>query len=242
MKGSIAITLCVVSIIAIIYILLVSPKYYMIELFTEESSGLSNFVDVVYYINLDHRIDRKERITSELDKVGLRNVERISAVYNKEHGGLGCSASHINTLKRFIESGKSRCLILEDDFVFSHNNDGIHSVLENIKTQPFDVLMLSGNVLNSEDVQNNKHIKRVINAQTASGYIVTREFAPTLLQNYEEGLALFRQHTNQYPIYALDQYWKKLQPISRWYIVNPSIGKQHESYSDIELRNVNYNV
>ena len=42
-----------------------------------------------------------------------------------------------------------------------------------------------------------------------------------------------------YP-YCFDIYMKKLQPVSNWYCLNPKVGKQIESYSDIENRVVDY--
>ena len=42
-------------------------------------------------------------------------------------------------------------------------------------------------------------------------------------------------------LYAIDMYWKKLQPQSNWFIFYPKIGFQYDSYSDIENHIVNYN-
>jgi hypothetical protein len=77
-------------------------------------------VDVAYYINLEHRLDRKEEILGEMSRIGfpMEKVERIDAVYDKDRGHLGCSKSHIKTLERFIASGHSNCIVLEDDFEF----------------------------------------------------------------------------------------------------------------------------
>jgi hypothetical protein len=50
------------------------------------------------------------------------------------------------------------------------------------------------------------------------------------------------EETKNTDIYSLDIYWKKLQPISNWYCLNPKIGKQMESYSDIEQRVTTYNL
>lgn len=39
----------------------------------------------------------------------------------------------------------------------------------------------------------------------------------------------------------IDIYWKKLQN-DKWYVTNPVLGYQRESYSDIEKRITNYGV
>jgi hypothetical protein len=40
----------------------------------------------------------------------------------------------------------------------------------------------------------------------------------------------------------VDQYWKRLQPQSNWYIFEPKLGKQRASFSDIEDTAVDYDV
>jgi hypothetical protein len=72
---------------------------------------------------------------------------------------------------------------------------------------------------------------KILNAQTTSGYSVNKKFAKTLLENFKEGLILLKQ-THNLELYSLDQYWKILQPISKWYCLKPKIGKQIKSYSD----------
>jgi hypothetical protein len=43
-----------------------------------------------------------------------------------------------------------------------------------------------------------------------------------------------------YPKWAIDQNWKKLQSKDTWYIFNENIGFQIEDYSDIVKDNVDY--
>jgi hypothetical protein len=42
--------------------------------------------------------------------------------------------------------------------------------------------------------------------------------------------------------YTCDQSWKTLQKRDNWYCMKTRIGKQRESYSDIQGGVVNYNV
>ena len=48
-------------------------------------------VDVVYYINIDDRTDRRDQFLEEMNNIGLpsNKIERISAVHEKERGALG---------------------------------------------------------------------------------------------------------------------------------------------------------
>jgi len=207
------------------------------------NKGFNN-IDIIYYINLDHRTDRLEHINNELNKTNIdkNKINRIAGVYNQEYGFIGCSQSHINALTNFIESdiNNNYCLILEDDFEFILDQDEINKMLNYIFNNiDFDVLMLSSNTLQSENISYN-YLTKILNAQTTAGYIINRKFAKTLLNNFNEGLNLLNitKNANRY---AIDMYWKHLQPISNWYYINPIIGKQMESYSDIEKRKVYYN-
>ncbi len=46
--------------------------------------------------------------------------------------------------------------------------------------------------------------------------------------------------TNNKKQFALDIYWKRLQPQDYWYMIIPATVTQYESYSDIEEQVVNY--
>jgi GR25 family glycosyltransferase involved in LPS biosynthesis len=168
-------------------------------------------------------------------------IVRISAVNKPGQGDWGCSLSHVVTMSQFIDSGLDNCIVFEDDFVFTQDlqtlNTTFRDVLESV--QNYDVIMLSGNVVESKSTEHN-HIEKVLDAQTTSGYMVNRHFAPVLLQNYRNGAKLIEQSYKigksdalQGP-FCIDQYWKRLQPQSNWFIFSPKMGLQRESHSDIQ--------
>jgi len=66
-----------------------------------------------FYINLDEKKDRKEKMETMLSDLGFKNVERFSAT--KAGSRVGCSTSHMNLLNHIIEKNIYPCLILEDD-------------------------------------------------------------------------------------------------------------------------------
>ena len=99
--------------------------------------------------------------------------------------------------------------------------------------------MLASNTLN-EIPANFSFITKIIDAQTLSGYVVHKKFAPILLNNYKESverLQYIGQHTHQF---CFDIYMKQLQPFSKWFCLKPKIGQQMKSYSDIENKIVDY--
>lgn len=185
---------------------------------------------IIYYINLDHRQDRRVQIEKELECFDCEKI-RISAY---KQGAVGCTLSHIKALESFIESGHEECIIFEDDFMFIR--DPKEFQFPNVS---WDVLMLSANVLKIEPY--NDEVEKVINAQTTSGYAVHKNFAHILLKNYKEGCELFKMSKNPH-LHAIDSYFKILQPHSNWFICKPKFGIQRPSWSDIELKYTNYGV
>ena len=69
-----------------------------------------------FYINLDHRVDRKEHVESELSKIGIK-AERFSAI-KMENGAIGCSMSHLKILQNAFKNKMEHVLIVEDDITF----------------------------------------------------------------------------------------------------------------------------
>jgi len=206
--------------------------------------GFNNF-DLVYYINLNHRTDRLHHIKNEIKKTNIdeSKVHRIEAIY-EDYGALGCSKSHCVALEKFINSPETNqtCVILEDDFVFTQNQDVINNLIDNVfnnDVKDFDVLMLSSN---TQVELNTKYsfVTKMINAQTTSGYVVSRKFAPILLKNYKEGADLLANTKDRFH-YSIDMYMKLLQPNNNWLCLAPKIGKQIDSYSDIEKQWSTYN-
>ena len=113
-------------------------------------------------------------------------------------------------------------------------------ILNHLLTVEYDVFILAYNN-HSNDITDtrDKYLKK-IRTQTTSGYIVNQRYYDKLIANFEEGLRLLKQTDNKEK-YAIDQYWKLIQPDDKWFVYK-RIGKQRESFSDIQNANVNYNV
>ena len=205
-------------------------------------------IDTVYYINLAHRTDRTEQFKSWLAETNVpaQKVQRIDAVYIPGRGHLGATASHIKALEEFIISGAEMCCIYEDDYApidIQSYWSSVQQVFDN-KVE-FDIVLLAYNFLKSTPTQY-PFLEKVSKSYTASGYILTRTFAPRLLENFKDAFRLAvdeesktRRKTHNY---CLDVYWAELMPTSKWYVLKPRIGKQIESYSDIEGLMTNHGV
>jgi hypothetical protein len=185
----------------------------------------------IIYINLEHRKDRKQQIELELSRF-KGSVERLNATPHAI-GGIGCSMSHIRALQRAKQAGWPHVLILEDDAMFTNIEEG-EKCLSKLLDEPYDVILLGG-----VSASYNPFTYRVTSSQTATSYIVHSTYYDTLITNFKSGLEQFIRSGN-YATYALDQYWKLLQPHDKWFLVRPSMCMQRPSYSDIERRNVDY--
>lgn len=186
----------------------------------------------VVYINLDERVDRRAHVEEQLSRVfPAERIQRFSAIKDVK-GSIGCSKSHIAVLELAKVNGWPNVLIVEDDFTWNNFDKG-KPILERFLANPYDVIMFCGTyVIAKED-------GRLLSAQTTTAYVVDQGYYDTLLANYREGVALLGA-TGDYSQYALDQFWKRLQPVDRWFIVRPNMGFQLPGYSDIEKKAVNY--
>lgn len=105
----------------------------------EQDETLASLLDHILIINLDHHKSRWKRIQSGLDSFGIKNYERVPAVYGKDlepeklqllmdrmvvagaksPGPIGCALSHIKAWQTIVDRGWNCALILEDDVTFN---------------------------------------------------------------------------------------------------------------------------
>lgn len=200
-------------------------------------------IDVVYYINLDHRQDRRDQFLAEMAKVGIpqSKIVRIDAVAEPKRGDLGCSKSHVKTMETFMASPYENCIVFEDDFEWQRSPNEVKAAFREFflsfpNKEGYDVMMLSANEVRTDETDRS-WLRRVIDVQTTAGFMVNRRFAPTLLDNFKEGAkqleAGYERDKPDAPQYAVDQFWKRLQPDAEWFMFYPKLGKQRASTSDI---------
>lgn len=206
----------------------------------QKKSTLSDYIPMIFYINLDHRTDRKEALEKELVEFGLP-YERFPAIKH-EFGAVGCSQSHLAVIKLAKKRKYPRVLILEDDFTFVVQHDNMEKVVKQIRDEgkPYDVCMISYNIIKSHELAES-YWRKIINNLTLSGYIIQEHYYDKLIEIIEPSILLLEQ-TRTKNKYAVDVITKELQHNDKWYYTTERIGKQRPSYSDIEYKNVNYNV
>ena len=207
---------------------------------------------IALYVNLDHRTDRRTQIEGELAKVSGQfcEIRRIRAVRTPENGAIGCAASHALALAEFLLRSESKwAVIFEDDFQFSVSEDRLDSVFRLIRdrSDQFDAVQLAFNNPLASRTGLEGFI-RVFRSHTASAYYLSRDFGYKLLPVFLEAHRQLEKNKHLKPIavvnslFAIDVMWNPLQATSRFFAVNPPIGIQRPSYSDILQKQVNYGV
>ena len=79
----------------LLFILIILFLYYY---FQDTKKDVNYTLENHYYINLEHRIDRKYETIYELKKLGIQKPNRFNAIKN-DNGAIGCYMSHLEVLK-----------------------------------------------------------------------------------------------------------------------------------------------
>jgi hypothetical protein len=204
-----------------------------------------DLIDAVVYINLDKRTDRRTEIEAVLDSLNIpaEKRHRFPAIYNGS-GWVGCTQSHHAVIQMAKERGWNRVWVLEDDWMPTVSPADLEVHFQQIlgsSGPPFDVLMVASYVQASEAVPGWDQVRRGLNIQTASSYIVAAHYYDTLLKNLGEAVSGAFRGGNHWD-FINDQYWKRLQPQGQWLYFSPALGKQRPGHSDLAGRYQDYGV
>lgn len=121
---------------------------------------IQDFFQKGYYLNLDHRVDRKECFLNDMKKVGLENFfERFSAFYHKAGDynyrttHQACSRSLVAVLRKAYDAGYENVLIFEDDAYFLENGlQTVESSLDSLsKINDWDMIYF-GSILHDHEL------------------------------------------------------------------------------------------
>ena len=132
------------------------------------------YIDKIYYINLDRRTDRKELFEKQIEKYELpmNKIVRFSAIEDN-YGAIGCSKSHLEILKLIQKNKFKNVLIFEDDFEFLVSKEEFYNNLNkffNNYKDNFDFCYLQYNLLETEEKDNIVGYAR--KSYTSAGYLI----------------------------------------------------------------------
>jgi GR25 family glycosyltransferase involved in LPS biosynthesis len=197
-----------------------------------------NEIKHAFYINLEHRKDRKQHVENQLKVIGIQ-AERFNAVKLPD-GALGCSMSHLKCLQIAKEKHWEHVLICEDDITFTNPKLFTQQMNKFLKTQStWDVVLLAGNNM-PPFKQIDDYCVQVSRCQTTTGYLVKSHYYDTLINNIKMGMNMLVKNREQHRIYAIDKFWFSLQARDLWFLITPLSVVQRQDYSDIEKKHTNY--
>jgi glycosyl transferase family 25 len=195
-------------------------------------------IEHAFYINLEHRTDRRIHVESELAKIGIC-ATRFNAI-KLDNGAIGCSLSHLKILQNAIKNNLNHVLIVEDDITFLDPilfNNQLKTFFDK-QGEDWDVLILGGNNVGGKKMDDS--YIQVEWCQTTTGYLVNGHYIQTLEQNVKTGLTYLLQNPTNKIDFAIDKYWIRLQQRDRWFLLTPLTVVQYDNYSDIEKKDTNY--
>lgn len=201
----------------------------------------------IYYINCAHRVDRKQHLEAELDKlrriIPELRVVCIEATYLPTNGALGCGLSHIKALENAIATRDEEAIILEDDFTFSEGGSvDMKEKVEFLLTGliEWDVCLLAGNLKKHEPVEGMEFYHTVKQAYTTTAYVVRRDYIGRLIRTFTNACEGLVRSGPQVHEYCIDTVWQQLQVRDKWICCWPLVGYQYPNFSDIEKRETDY--
>ena len=222
----------------LIYILTIIIVIYNYDIYLGFKEGSFTY-PLLYYINLEESTDRLEQMTKMLKKIDYPEdrIVRINAI-KKDDGSLGCGLSHIEALKKGLETDEEFFIILEDDFKFIHpkKRDILGLIKKGLEAPNWNMILLA---CNGNGQKHSKYLKNNIDCLTTSGYIIKKSYAPILLKMWENTMKLKMNNNNinknsgAHKYTCIDMSWKQLQD-ETWFITNPILGRQRSGFSTIE--------
>ena len=184
------------------------------------------FIDKIVYINLDKRPEKNEHMKKITSIFPSEKIIRFAAI-EWNPGSVGCTKSHIEVMKLAIDKKWKNVLILEDDVVWNRFESG-YKLLEKLAGHEYDVIHLG-----PSDALYDVNTLRLFRGSCTSSYLINGHYIPKLLLNFQEGLDLLIKTKGE--DYPCDVYWTSLMKTDKWYLCNPCLMYQQESYSDIDL-------
>jgi len=188
---------------------------------------INDYFDKVILINLDRREDRLEKLSTQLNNLGI-TFERFSAIDGKAEGINPIVAGRMSHSKVWEENLGKKVLILEDDAEFVDNfNEKFAEVIQTLPSD-WDVFYLGALVAKTTGklIQVNEHwYKQVVSTGSHAyclkpgkmGYFINK------LKDYQWYIDIGLR------LEAVD---------NNCYITQPNLVTQFASYSDLRLKEV----
>lgn len=218
------------------------------------------------YINLDHRIDRKNYIEEQLKKHNI-HADRFRGYYPDEcifdpikhspikkcglFGKLGCMTSHIKLMEE-INTSKKDGFIMEDDLIFcSDFNLRIKEIEQFLNTHEWDVFWLCSTLhINPPVCHTGQHHEWPnstlgIDAEPTDNERIIKTygcFSTTayIVNNKSLDKILYMLNKYMHELDAIDKLFIRIEPYLNTYAYIPGCIKQVDNHSDIIKTHQNF--
>jgi len=202
---------------------------------------INEFFNHIFYINLDHRIDRKQEFEQEMEKIRVKEYTRIPGLYpgsiipNEPLGRnlhIACGKVHKSIIQFAYDNDLDNVLIFEDDVFFTEDSlSTIEKSLDDLsKIDDWDLFYLSGIIIDDSLKYVTDNLVNANTVLTNHAYAVNkRAYKSILTYNPEIDCAIdgwYGQQTNDSLI--IGSKFKK-------YLIYPLIAYQRHSLSDIDV-------
>lgn len=175
-------------------------------------------------INLLHRVDRYEHVTSEVKKLTLDGFEIVEGIIDESKT---CFQSQQKCIRIAKERGLPYVLVLEDDVVFTEGAQQIlEEVFEIVQTLDWDMFFLGAN-LQKPAQRLTTNLLKLSGAYAAHAYMVHQRFYDVIL--------------NLPPICEMDIHYHNLMAKHNVFMCDPMIAYQLPSHSDLQNGYRDYN-
>lgn len=203
----------------------------------------------ISFLNMDHRTDRLERMTKELERVGLPvNRTRGGRVWTGEAryapttirnsstpGSEGCSVGQMFIMEEALKRGK-HAWVMEDDLVFCEDFRERLPLIEEFLEGEWDVFWFGATFHVNPPVWHRDELGRDVELTSVPRFVRTYGCWSTYcyVVNYTSLERILQMHTLLLPSSkGIDTTFIEMQPELRTYAFVPGLVKQYDDYGDV---------
>jgi GR25 family glycosyltransferase involved in LPS biosynthesis len=199
--------------------------------------NFNKYFDRIYVINLDRRPDRLKYFQKEIDKYGIKNVERFPAIDGLTissnnntllAGEIGILMTHLEIIKKCHFEGVKNVLILEDDVFFSNEINKLDEYMSEVP-KDWDFIYFGGNHVYGDTP------RKISDKVLKLNFTVALQCVAINNTLFETIMTILPKMGKQ-----VDGYYAQLHNVYNAYGFYPNIAKQVAGFSDIQNKNVDY--
>jgi hypothetical protein len=170
-----------------------------------------DFFDKIYCISVEERRDRRDKVRTEFEKVGLLDrVEFLIVKKNRDNTELGIFESHLNCLKKGIRANARNIMIFEDDVIFERfSTENVRRVVDFLSSAADWNAIFWGCLVSKSKRTASRAVLRIRYRSLSHGYVLNRGLAEIVAGTPWEGVpydTVLRRHSDGfyavYPTFA----------------------------------------